>query len=114
MFVAPEMRLGFGRVLWLRVWICVFQERISNAGMREGFGTVQPPGKMREKRGPYKERVKEPDTWIPYARRLWAVGVYPSFRWRGNERGEGETYTCTVHGIAWPWAVVHGWDSLCD
>ena len=27
---------------------------------------------------------------------------------------EGKGRLTRVHGIAWPCAVVHGWDSLCD
>jgi len=40
LFVASEMRLGIGYVFWLRAY--VFVERISNAGVHESFGTVQP------------------------------------------------------------------------
>ena len=43
---ASEMRLGIGYVFfWLRAY--VFTEGISNAGMRDSFGTMHPTGEKR-------------------------------------------------------------------
>ena len=41
--------------------LIVFRVSISNAEMRESFGTVQPAGKLREKRDWCGASVKEPD-----------------------------------------------------
>lgn len=76
-------------------------ESISNVAMRDSFETMHPPEEKRR----CKARVKEPDTLMPYARRLWAVGVFLLLLARESRKGRRDS-----HGVAW-W-LMDGWEVI--